>query len=193
LTLRVPSDLLVLVKHAKPDVDPSVPSAEWTLGVEGIEGSVRLAERLRPVGVERIVASVEPKATETGRILARELDLEFQTGHDLHEHRRPKADYVAADEFEARLRRFFGEPSTLVFGAETADAAATRFGAAVDLVTKAYRGQRLCIVAHGTVISLLASRRFGVDAFLTWQSLGTPSALVVDRRERAVIDLIASV
>ena len=186
-------DLLILVKHAKPEVDPDVPSAEWTLGVDGLEGSVRLAERLRPIGVERVVTSVEPKAVETGRIVARELDVPFQTGHDLHEHRRPDAGFLARDAFEASIRRLFAEPARKVFGDETGDAAADRFGAALDALASAYKGTRLCVVAHGTVISLHLERRYGTDGFSTWQALDVPSYVVVDRRTRTVVDVVRSV
>ena len=187
------ADLLILVKHARPDVDPSVPSAEWTLGVDGMEGSVRLADRLRALRIERVVASVEPKAAETGRIVARELDVPFQTGHDLHEHVRTSTGYLAAEEFEASVRRFFAEPSAKVFGDETAAAAATRFGNAVDALASAYKGTRLCVVAHGTVISLHLERRYGTDGFSTWKALTTPSYVVVDRRTRTVVEVVPSV
>jgi broad specificity phosphatase PhoE len=186
-------DLLILVKHAKPDVDPSVPSVQWTLGVEGMEGSLRLAERLRPLSPERVVTSVEPKAVETGRIVARELDVEFQTGHDLHEHLRPEVGYLARDEFEAKIRQLFTTPDRKVFGDETGDAAATRFGAALDALAAAYKGARLCVVAHGTVISLHLERRYGTDGFATWQALDVPSFVVVDRRAKAVVDVVRSV
>jgi broad specificity phosphatase PhoE len=193
LTLFVAADLLILVKHAKPDVDPDLPSAEWTLGVEGIEGSRRLAERLRPLGVERVVTSVEPKAAETGRIVADVLDVEFQTGHDLHEHRRPDPGYLARDEFEAKIRRLFAEPDRKVFGAESGEAAATRFGTALDALARVYKGTRLCVVAHGTVISLHLERRYGVDGWSTWKALDVPSFVVVDRRTKTVVDVVRSV
>jgi broad specificity phosphatase PhoE len=157
------ADLLVLVKHARPDVDPSVPAAAWTLGVEGLAGSLRLAERLRPLVLDLVVSSVEPKAAETGRLVADALDLTWQTGHDLHEHVRPSVGYLGAAVFEASVRRFFSMPSSVVFGDESADAAFERFSSAVEALAKAHKGKRLCIVAHGTVISLLLGRRYGVD------------------------------
>jgi probable phosphoglycerate mutase len=186
-------DLLILVKHAKPDVDPTLPAAEWTLGVDGVEGSMRLAGRLRPLSPERVVTSVEPKAVETGRIVARELDLPFQTGHDLHEHRRPDAGFLPRDEFEAKIRRLFTDADRKVFGAETGDAAANRFGAALDALAAAYKGTRLCVVAHGTVIALHLERRYGTDGFATWKALDVPSYVVVDRRSKSVVDVVRSV
>jgi broad specificity phosphatase PhoE len=186
-------DLLVLVKHARPDVDPARPAAEWTLGVAGMEGSLRLAERLRPLKLDLVVSSVEPKAAETGRLVADALDLTWQTGHDLHEHVRPGVGYLDQPTFEASIRRFFEEPARVVFGDESADDAFARFDRAVDALVKAHRGKRLAIVAHGTVISLLLSRRYGADAWSTWRALETPAYVVVDRKTKSVVDVVRTV
>jgi broad specificity phosphatase PhoE len=187
------ADLLVLVKHARPEVDPSVPAASWELGVEGLAGALRLAERLRPLGLGLVVSSVEPKAAETGRLVAEALDLAWQTGHDLHEHVRPSVGYLAQEEFEASIRRFFSTPASVVFGDESADAAHRRFSAAIDALVRVHRGRRLCVVAHGTVLSLLLGRRYGLDEWATWKALGTPSYVVVDRRTRSVVEVVREV
>lgn len=187
------ADLLVLVKAARPEVDPAVPAASWTLGVDGTQGSLRLADRLRPLSLGLVVASVEPKAVETARILAEALDLPWQTGHDLHEHVRPSVGYLGQEEFEASIRRFFSTPSQVVFGDESADAAFRRFSTAVDALVRVHRGRRLCVVAHGTVISLLLGRRFGVDEWTTWKALGTPAYVVVDQKTESVVGVVRDV
>ena len=189
-------DLLVLVKHARPEVDPALPSAEWTLGVDGFEGSLRLAEKLRTLDLDLdlVVASTEPKATETGRIAAGALDLPFQTGHDLHEQRRRTVGYLDAGQFQAAIQRLFARPTELVFGEETGDAAGHRFGRAVDVLAKAHPGKRLCIVAHGTVIALHLERAYDVDGWSTWKALdGVPSYVVVDRRAKTIVEVVRSV
>ena len=91
------------------------------------------------------------------------------------------------------IRRFFAEPAAVVYGDESADAAFARFSSAVDALVAAHRGKRLCIVAHGTVMSLLLGRRYGVDELSTWQALGTPAYVVVDRRSRSVVEVVRSV
>jgi len=189
----VAADLLVLVKHARPEVDPSVPAASWALGVDGMQGSLRLAERLRPLSIDLVVSSVEPKAAETGRLVAEVLDLTWQTGHGLHEHVRRSVGYLSAEAFDASIRRFFSTPASVVFGDESADAAFSRFSGGVDAVVRTHRGKRLCIVAHGTVISLFVGRRFGVDEWATWKALGTPGYVVVDRRSRSVVEVVREV
>ena len=187
-------DLLVLVKHARPEVDPARPSAQWTLGVEGLEGSLRLAAKLRPLALDLVVASVEPKAAETARIVAKELDVPFQTGHDLHEHARASAGYLDYSRFQDAIRQLFSHPAELVFGDETGDAAGRRFGTALDLLAKAHPRRRLCVVAHGTVIALHLERTYGLDGWTTWKTLdGLPSYVVVDRRAKSIVEVVSSV
>jgi broad specificity phosphatase PhoE len=187
-------DLLVLVKHARPEVDPARPSREWTLGVEGLQGSLRLAERLRPLDLDLVVSSVEPKAVETGRIVAKALDLPYQSGHDLHEQARASVGYLDANRFSAAIQQLFASPSQLVFGEETGDAAGRRFGTALDLLAKAHPDRRLCIVAHGTVIALHLERAYDVDGWSIWKALdGLPCYVVVDRRTKAVLEVVRSV
>jgi broad specificity phosphatase PhoE len=81
----------------------------------------------------------------------------------------------------------------VVFGAESADAAFARFSGAVEALRRAHRGRRLCVVAHGTVISLLLGRRYDVDSWSTWQALGTPSFVVIDTKAEAVVEVVRSV
>ena len=188
------ADLLVLVKHARPDVDPSRPSKEWTLGVDGMQGSLRLAERLRPLDLDLVVSSIEPKAAETARIVAKALDLPYQSGHDLHEQERASAGYLDANRFQTAIQQLFTTPSELVFGEETGDAAGARFGTALDLLAKAHPNRRLCVVAHGTVIALHLERVYDVDGWSTWKALsGVPSYVVLDRRAKAVVEVVSSV
>jgi probable phosphoglycerate mutase len=187
-------DLLVLVKHARPEVDTALPSSAWTLGVEGLQGSLRLAERLRPFDLDLVVSSVEPKAAETARIVAKALDLPYQSGHDLHEQARKTAGYLDANRFQAAIQQLFATPSEVVFGEESGDDAGRRFGTAIDLLSKAHPDRRLCIVAHGTVIALHLERAYDVDGWSTWKALsGVPSYVVVDRRTKAIVEVVSSV
>jgi broad specificity phosphatase PhoE len=187
------ADLLVLVKHARPEVDPNRPSKAWTLGVEGLEGSLRLAERLRPLDLDLVVSSVEPKAAETARIVAKALDLPYQSGHDLHEQARETAGYLDANRFQSAIQQLFATPSQLVFGEETGDAAGQRFGTALDLLARAHPDRRLCVVAHGTVIALHLERAYDVDGWSTWKALdGLPCYVVVVRRTKDVLEGVRS-
>ena len=80
----------VLVRHARPLRDSSVPPAEWDLDPTGIGDIAELADALRDLGLERLLTSSEAKGVQTGRVLA-DL-LEVPTEHDarLNEVRRPE-------------------------------------------------------------------------------------------------------
>ena len=57
---------LILVKHAMPQVDVEAPAHQWRLRPEGAAAAgtlaLRLLARYQP---SKVIASVEPKATET--------------------------------------------------------------------------------------------------------------------------------
>src|SRR6478735_987757 len=147
---------LILIKHARPEVDPAVASEEWRLGAEGRDGAKRLAGRLASHDFARLYSSTEPKALETAQIIDRPMDLSVCEHPGLHEHDRRNVPHMASREFISMVALFFNEPDSLVLGDETADEAYARFGAAVDEVLAKEGGGDVGIVSHGTVISLFA-------------------------------------
>ena len=179
---------IILIKHAMPVILEGVPSKDWVLGREGRTAAAALAEKLRPRAPAALVASPEPKALETGRILAGAFGLDVQGDEGLVETRRETVPFLPREALEAGIQRFFNQPADLVFGEETADVAHARFAAALDR----HRGQRPLVVAcHGTVISLYVSRHTGADPMSLWRSLTLPHALVLGEDGR-VIDSIGS-
>jgi broad specificity phosphatase PhoE len=182
--------LLVLVKHAPPEVDRARPAAEWTLGLDGVAASERLAERLRALPIELVVSSLEPKAMETARVVAAALDLPWQTGGGLHEHERSKAPYLAEPLFEASVKRLFAEPGRIVFGDESGDTALARFDNALSSLYRANPARRLAVVAHGTVIALHLERHYGLGGYATWKMLGLAGYVVLNPRRGTVIEVV---
>ncbi len=174
-------------------VDTARTASEWRLSEEGRRRCDALADRLAVHLPQRVVASQEPKAAETGWRVAERLGLPFEAAPDLHEHDRRGVPYLGVDEFQAAVARFFAQPSELVFGRETAEAALARFDGAVRLVLARFPGEPVVVVAHGTVISLFVARYAGVDAFDLWQRLDLPSFVALDWPSGAVIDVVESV
>ena len=127
-----------------------------------------------------MVCSEEPKAKATAQALAAALGVPCRPMLGLHEHLRYSDELVSADEFRARFRRFFAEPGQVVAGEESADDAHRRFANAVGAVLKVNPQPTLAVVAHGTVISLLAARANGQDAFALWERLKLLDILTLD-------------
>lgn len=167
------------MKHAAPQIVAGVPPALWRLSADGKAACQTLATRLALHRPALLFCSHELKAIETAALTARHLGARVQLAADLHEHDRTNAPYYATkEEFEDVVRRFFHLPDQLVFGAETASQARARFARAVDGIRAAH-GDHAVIVAHGTVITLYAAPRLGVDAFELWRSLQLPDVLQV--------------
>jgi 2,3-bisphosphoglycerate-dependent phosphoglycerate mutase len=171
---------LILIKHAPPEVNPSISSEQWHLGEKGRKLCVPLAEKIRPLGPARIVSSTEPKAIETAQEVAKVLAIPMATHEGLEEHDRRDVPHMRSGEFISMMELMFRRPDELVLGNETADEALARFESAVDDVLSEAGDQTTAIVTHGTVLALFLARhnrdRKGFDL---WRQLGLPSFVIV--------------
>ena len=171
---------LVLVKHASPQITPEVSSHRWVLSEEGRDRCEWLAAELRAQGVTRLYSSLEPKALETAALVSIRLGVEVRPRRDLHENDRTGLGFGALGDLKRRMRQFFETPSDLVVGAETAEAALTRFEAAVRALASEAGDQTIAVVTHGTVLTLLVAKYNPIAPFDFWDSLALPSYVVMD-------------
>lgn len=179
---------LLLVKHAMPVVVDGVTPARWILSEAGRREAVALADSLAHAGIARVMASEEPKAAETGRILAERLGVPWETRPGLHEHDRSNVTCLdEREEFEERVRELFARPGELVYGTETAEAALARFRAVVMSVVSENIEGNVAVVSHGTVIALFVAAMAGGDGFALWKGLGLPSCVVLALPEWKVV------
>ncbi len=183
-----PGRKLILVRHSAPQMVVGVPASQWRLSDEGRRRCEALAERLAAYDLAMIVASTEPKAIETGQIVAEALNLPFETAPGLHEHERGVVQTLGSrEEFQTQVARLFERPSELVLGHETADQAHARFAQATTHVVEEHpsgnpsspSGRSLALVSHGTVMTLFIARTNGLDPIPFWKSLGLPAFAVL--------------
>jgi broad specificity phosphatase PhoE len=185
---------LILVRHSLPKFVTGVPAGQWHLSAEGRLRCQRLADRLAAYDLALIVTSEEPKAVETGQIVADILGLPLETASDLHEHERGVVmDMGSQGEFRARVARLFQLPDELVMGYETANQAHARFAAAVDLVVKRRAAKSLAIVSHGTVMTLFVARANGLDPVPFWRGLGLPAFAVLSLPDLKLTEVVHEV
>ena len=111
---------LILVKHALPEIKAGIPANRWHLSEEGRFRCKSLADRLGDYRPDVIVASLEPKAAETGQLVAECLEKPFETAEGLHEHDRNNVGFLPVEEFREKVATFFAQPEKLIFGRETA-------------------------------------------------------------------------
>lgn len=170
------------------------PPAEWELSEEGRRTAGGLAKELALYPIGRMLSSVEPKARETARLVARMLDLELVEWLGLHEQDRANVDHLDSPEvFRAHVRELFDKPDQLVYGRETARAAQQRFALAVESAIAAHGVGDLAIVAHGTVIALFVALRTGVEPFDLWQRLGLPWMVVMTLPQCELLEIVEGV
>ena len=179
---------LILIKHARPQVVDGIASHEWQLSEEGRKACTSLAEIIRQHDPKVIVSSDEPKAQETGKLVAEALGCPFETAPGLQEHDRSNVPMMRSSEFLSALALFFREPNRRVLGRETADEAAGRFDRAIDAILARHPEGNLAVVTHGTVLALFTSENGGGDPFLLYRQLGLPSVVVFSVPDYRVLE-----
>jgi broad specificity phosphatase PhoE len=181
---------LYLIKHARPEVNPSQLPELWKLSQEGIDASNRAASVLQHAGIGNVYSSEEVKAIETAKILADEWKLAYHTRPDLHEHDRSNVPHMRSGEFISHVELFFRRPDELVLGKETATEALERFGTAVRAIVKESSNGSIAVVAHGTVIALLLAKlQEKPNGFDIWRAMQLPSYARIELPSWKVLEI----
>lgn len=184
---------LILIKHAAPQVKPGLPPETWTLSEKGRQQCKPLAEAIRPHAPAVVLTSLEPKAAQTGELIASELAVSFATVAGLHEHDRSNVPHMASREFISLVELFFRKPKELVLGRESADQALARFEQAVQAVLARYPEQNVAIVSHGTVIALMLAKAGAGGGFELWRKMGLPSYAILETPAITVTGVVEQV
>jgi len=186
-------NFLILVRHSLPEMRPSIPASQWHLSPAGRERCIPLARQLEKYSPTVVVTSVEPKAVQTGSIVARALGIPVTSAFGLHEHERGGMGSATREEFESLLAGFYAQPARLIFGRETALIAQARFSMSINIVLERNPSKNIVVISHGTVISLWASGRICSDPFVFWKRLGLPSLVVFSLPEMKFVELVEHV
>lgn len=184
---------LILIRHAQTRQQPDVSAHRWQLTEKGRTDCVRLADALKPYGIQRMVTSEEPKARLTGELTADVLGIPCEAAPDLHETKRETVSYFEdLADFQAAIRAAMESPDDLLFGEETFVQARNRFTQAVERLSAAHPHETLAIVTHGTVLSLYASQFVDQSAYDIWQALDMPAYFVLNLPDKTIDQFVST-
>lgn len=171
--------VMVLVKHSMPRIDPLVPARDWQLSIEGRRRCAWLARELARFQPAFLYSSAERKAQETADLVGNSLGLAPECIDGLQENDRTGFPFIDdPTELEQRFQAFFDNPTQRLIGNESANEALARFGEAISRIIEKQSSQSICVVAHGTVISLFVARHNAVSGFDVWRSLNPLPAYI---------------
>ena len=171
---------LILIKHAMSQIDETKSAPDWQLSDSGRASCTPLADALRPYKPDLLITSEEPKARETGQLVADALQIPYSSAPNFHENDRKGVPFIPQETWHTTVKTFFARPSDLIFGNETANQARIRFTQAVKKAVKTHPHKTIAIATHGTVISLFVAQKTRTNGFDLWQQLDLPSYVVFD-------------
>ena len=183
---------LLLIRHSQSQAEPDVPAKNWCLSADGRRRCENMAKKVATYAPQQIITSREPKAAETGQLIAASLTIPFSTAENLHEHERDNLPFLSQDEFNSSIKCLYDHPDQLVMGDETAEQASARFDTAVQSVLLENSGS-IAIVAHGTVMSLFAAKHTNIEAYSLWNRLGMPAMLVFSLPRMELVEIVENV
>jgi 2,3-bisphosphoglycerate-dependent phosphoglycerate mutase len=175
----MPQRNLILIKHGDTVLVPEVTAERWHLSDLGRQQARQLADYLRPLAPVAVVTSTEPKAAETGAILAHALHVPSEVGYQLHEHDRSNVPLIDRAAFEQRMGDVFAHPDDNIYGLESAAESRARFTTAIERVLREQPPGNVAVVAHGTVIALFVALHNHLNGFDFWKRFGTPAYVVL--------------
>ena len=105
---------------------------------------------------EADIASGETKATQTAKILATSLGIDFKVRPAMHENDRSATGFLEPKDFEVAADQFFAQPTKSIRGWETAVRAQVRIVTEVeDALSGIAADGDILFVGHGAVGTLL--------------------------------------
>ena len=165
---------IIFLRHAKTEVDNTLPIADWFLTDEGVEHAKEVSSDHVFDDVDLIFASTERKAVDTAKPIAKRLGKEIVQVENLGEIKRPNAEKITLEEYKRLKAVVFSDFGKSEGGWETVNCALNRFSKAVEEIDRKYENKVILIVAHGTVMSLYFADAQGKmnELFSRWKSLG---------------------
>ena len=173
-----------LIRHAKPEIDTTLPASEWRLSHQGKLDALKFAKDSLPNEIDLLISSFEPKAIETAQIMASERSIQAVIAGGLQEHARENIPYFPNPEhFQRHIKDLFAQPDECVFGTESATQALSRIQEAISTLLKKYPNKTVGFVTHGTVLSLLSGLVNKTDSFKIWRKLTLPDIKKIEKEK----------
>lgn len=170
---------LILVRHAEPEVDPTLAAAEWPLTSRGEFAVRRLATVLSGLEPGWIVSSPERKARETAALIAESLEIPVAEEPLIAEQGAGPDEFIANyGEFREMVRQHFIHSQQVVFRQEAAADAARRMAICVDQCRDA--GGVPVLVTHGRIMASWLASVTGRNAWEIWNEFRLPDLIEVD-------------
>jgi len=154
----------LFLRHFETKVEKDKPVSEWELDQAGQENMQKLIDSDKLENIHKILTSPEKKAKVTGIALSGKYSLPLEDHQTLVEVDRSRSGFIEGD-FDKLVESYFKTGS----GYEWEPMAAVE-KRVKDFVKYALtENNRLLVISHGMVLSVMLSRYFNVDPYTFWK------------------------
>lgn len=171
---------IYLVRHAESQPDAGIPEPLWPLSMRGRMQAQELASFLKEIEPHHLYSSPYPRAVDTLRPLADQLNLEIKLDFDLRE--RKLTEGFRTDWLEL-LQRSWSDFEFALESCESGRMAQTRVVESVRRIAGCHAGLRVVLASHGNAIGLVLNQARPSFGFEQWRGLRNP-----DVRQVKVVD-----
>ena len=162
---------IYLVRHAASQPDAGIPEPLWPLSAKGRAQAQELASFLKEIAPHHLYSSPYPRAVDTLRPVAEQLNLEIRLDFALRE--RKLTEGFRPDWLEL-LRRSWADFDFALEGCESSRAAQTRVVETILRIANNHSGRRIVVASHGNAIGLALHHGKPTFGFEQWQRLRNP-------------------
>ncbi len=141
---------ILLLRHAKPLIDPEISPVNWELSPEGRSQAKHLLEDSRIMELDYIFCSPEKRAIQTAQPLSDDFGVKIVEVEGLREAHLDK--FYTETEFRSFKEIKFEDPNLEI--GEPHSEAQLRIIDTIEGLRSYVRGKSVIVVSHGTVISL---------------------------------------
>lgn len=170
---------IVLIRHSNTEVEPDKYNPLWRLSEKGITNAEILASHPLVQNIEVIYTSNQLKALHTGIIVSSKIGVFVKQREDLTELTSLTNDWK--EDYEGFIHDIYNGVIERHGDGESLTEATDRFIKAVTDIAKTQSDKRVIgIVAHGNVLSLLASQYEDRNALTIHHAITMPDVAVLD-------------
>ncbi len=173
---------LILIRHSKSFINPSIPIHLWGLSEEGVELAKKLQQNTFIKELNVIYSSLQTKALETAVLTTKNLGIPIRTDNRLTEITSFTRFFESdKQKYTQSIKDFYTGKVDRLYDGESSKEALKRFNNAVnDIVINENDKEKIGIVSHGNILAHFCTQFIEKDKHYLAEKIKQPDIAILD-------------